>query len=104
MRSLSKTSIASLALVLGGRIVARGQRPPQQPPAPTPQRGRPMRYHLCTLLLSAVFFTTVTAYAQTTQRQPAARPIPAKQVYGHLFYMVDTVEHDADGADGHPLI
>jgi hypothetical protein len=59
-----------------------------------------MRYHHCTVLLSAVLFISVAAHAQTTQRRPGARPIPAKQVYGHLFYMLDTVEHDADGADG----
>lgn len=38
--------------------------------------------------------------APPAPRPPGTHPIPAKYVYGHLFYMVDTVEHDADSADG----
>src|SRR5207244_3180705 len=59
-----------------------------------------MRYHHCTVLLSAVLFISMAAHAQTTQHPPDKHPIPPQHVYGHLFYMVDTVEHDADDADG----
>ena len=38
MRSLSKAPIAALALLLCGSIAAESQRPPLQPPAPTPKQ------------------------------------------------------------------